>query len=73
MSAIYKSILIIYMHIIIRGSFIKFQDWGCNFSKYQVISLKLSYKLYIYISDLFLKFHSFIMYSFNFMHININA
>jgi len=59
--------------IVLRGSFIKFQDRGCNFSKNQVIPLKLCNYLYIYSSDWCLKFQSFIFYSFIFMQINVNA
>ena len=57
----------------IRGSFIKFPNWGCNFSKNQVIPLKLCNNLYMYISDLCLKFHSLILYSFIFMQIIVDA
>jgi len=46
---------------------------GCNFSKNQVIPLKFCNNLYIYISDLCLKFHLFIFNSFIFMQINVNA
>jgi len=56
---------------VLRGLFIKFPDWGCNFSKYQVILLKLYNNMYIYTSDFSLIFHSFIFYSFIFMHINL--
>jgi len=57
----------------VQGSFIMFPDWGSKFSKNQVISLKLCNNLYIYISELRLKFHSFIFYSFILMQINVNA
>ena len=57
----------------LRGSFIKFPDWGCNFSKNWVILLKLFNNLYIYISDSCFKFHLFNYYSFIFVEINVNA
>ena len=57
----------------VGGSFIKFPDLGCNFSKNQLVPLKLCNTLYIYITDLCLKFHSPIFYSFIFMQIIVNA
>jgi len=48
----------------IRGSFINVPDCGSNFSKNQVIQFKVCNNLYIYISDLCLKFHLFISYIF---------
>jgi len=60
-------------NIHVRGSFIKLPDRVCNFSKNQVIPSKLCNILYIYISDLCLKFHSFIFDSFILMQINVNA
>ena len=47
----------------IQGSFIKFPGRGCNLFNNQV-PFQLCNNLYIYISDLLWKFHSFILYSF---------